>query len=98
MNSFGGSTAESLIITYSFDHVHDHRPKNCFLSPSQATLDKYQFSDVDQEEMKREEADEIRKHRHHNETHAVHEEEDEDHVHDGSSEHESEEEIAASFL
>jgi len=87
MNSYAGKTKESLFITFSFDHVHEHKPKECSIEPHKATLDKYQFSDVEQEEMKRKEADMIRKHKHGNETHTGHgEEEDHDHVHEGEME------------
>ena len=97
MNSYGGKTKESLFITYSFDHVHEHTPKECSIEPHKATLDKYQFSDVEQEEMKRKEADMIRKHKHGNETHTGHgeEEEDHDHVHEGEMELEEEENTKA---
>ena len=84
INSFAGKSKESIFITFSFNHVHDHKPKDCTIAPHQATLDKYQFTDLQQEEMRKEAADEARKHRHGNETHHHNEaEEDDGHYHDG---------------
>ena len=98
MNSYGGKTKESLFITFSFNHVHEHQPKDCSIDPSQARLDKYQFSDIEREEMKRIEADTVRKHMHGNESHAGHGDGDDDHVHDGIQEFQSEEESVETFL
>lgn len=98
MNSFGGHAKESLFITFSFDHVHDHRPTNCSVNPNEATLDKYQFSELEIEEMKRQEADKIRHQGYLNHTREVHNEGEDDHVHDGSLEVDSEEQMAKSYL
>ena len=97
MNSYGGKTLESLCITFSFDHIHDHRPKDCSIDPGKASLDKFQFSDIEQEEMKRMEADEVRKQKKGNDSHH-HEDGDDDHVHDGATEHDTPEDSAEEFL
>eukprot|EP00795_Rhopilema_esculentum_P009058 gene9058-16704_t len=101
INSFAGKTKESLFITFSFNHVHDHKPKQCSIDPSEATLDKYQFSHLEDEEKARKEADLIRKHKHGNQTNAHNhdaEEEDDDHHHDGESEDESNEDEGLLYL
>ena len=99
MNSHGGKKKESLFITFSFDHVHEHKPIDCSINPSKATLDKFQFSHIEQEEMKRKEADKIRKYKNESHSHAGHGEDgDDDHVHDGYMEIPSEEESAYAFL
>lgn len=92
VNGQKGNTNENLLITFSFNHVHDHRPKDCTTDPSQATIDKYHFSTLDQEKMQQErmqqeEAAHEREHHHlhANETEPENtEEEDGDHYHDGS--------------
>ena len=92
VNGQKGNTNENLLITFSFNHIHDHRPKDCTTDPSQATIDKYHFSTLDQEKMQQErmqqeEAAHEREHHHlhANETEPENtEEEDGDHYHDGS--------------
>ncbi len=81
VNSYAGSTKESMFVTFSFEHVHDHRPKECDIDPSQATLDKYQFSTLEMEQIKYDEAEKAIKHG--NETGN-----DDEHYHDGSEQQE----------
>eukprot|EP00794_Sanderia_malayensis_P009009 gene9009-9973_t len=66
VNSYAGKTRESLFLTFSFTHIHDHRPKKCKIAPNKATLDKYQFSQLIEEQMRTDEMEAL--HSHGNET------------------------------
>lgn len=50
VNSKANEQGQNLAINVWFKHVHGHRPKNCDIPVEEATLDKYEFPDDEQQD------------------------------------------------
>ena len=55
VNSWSNDNGMNVAVNVWFEHKLNHRPKKCKISPDEATLDKFVFSDL--ERQKREAAD-----------------------------------------
>ena len=41
---------QSISMNFWFHHMHDHNPKECDIPDSEATLDKFNYSDINEDE------------------------------------------------
>lgn len=49
VNSWSNDDGMNLAVNVWFKHLFNHQPKECKLAPADATLDKYKFSDLEQQ-------------------------------------------------
>ena len=49
VNSWSNDDGMNLAVNVWFKHMFNHQPKECKLAPADATLDKYKFSDLEQQ-------------------------------------------------
>ena len=49
MNSWSNDNGMNVAVNVWFEHKLNHHPKDCRLSPEEATLDKYKFSDLERQ-------------------------------------------------
>ena len=54
VNSWANDQGMNVAVNVWFQHVRGHRPKKCKLSPEEATLEKYRFSDLERQKSEKE--------------------------------------------